>query len=102
MVRTEGAYMMDTGDVIYLYVGKNICPVILSALFGSPDYSALPEQMVCFSKWHSHSLWCYNFLFDLLQYKLPELATRESERLRNFYQHLQNKKSQPAVLQLIK
>ena len=46
--------MMDTGDVIYLYVGKNICPVILSALFGSPDYSALPEQMVCFSKWHSH------------------------------------------------
>jgi len=80
MVDTHGAYMMDSGEVIYLYVGKNIDPTLLQALLGPSDYSAMPEQM----------------------YELPELATQESERLRSFYQHLQNQKPQPAVLQLIR
>lgn len=47
MVDTHGAYMMDTGEVIYLFVGKNIDPAVLQALLGPSAYSSLPEQMVC-------------------------------------------------------
>jgi len=80
MVDSHGAYMMDTGEVIYLYVGKNIDPAVLQATLGPSVYAALPELM----------------------YELPELETQESERLRNFLQHLQNQKPQPAVLQFIR
>ena len=39
--------MMDTGEVIYLYVGKNIDPAVLQATLGPSVYTALPELMVC-------------------------------------------------------
>jgi len=72
--------MMDTGEVIYLYVGRIVNPAVLQGLLGTSAFASLPEQM----------------------YELPELDTQESERLRCFYQHLQNQKPRLAVLQLIR
>jgi len=80
MVDSSGIYMMDTGEVIYLYVGRIVNPAVLQGLLGTSAFASLPEQM----------------------YELPELDTQESERLRCFYQHLQNQKPRPAVLQLIR
>ena len=80
MIYSHGAYVMDTRDVIYLYVSKDIDHTVLQATFGLSAYSALPELM----------------------YELPDLKTQESQRLRNFLQHLQSQKPQPAVLQIIR
>lgn len=80
MVDSTGAYLLDTGDVIYLYVGRNIHPAFIENVLGSSSFQSLPEQM----------------------FELPELETAESERLRNFLVHLQNQRPYPAVLQLIR
>ncbi|KAI9561908.1 hypothetical protein GHT06_012870 [Daphnia sinensis] len=80
MVDSSGAYLLDTGDVIYLYVGRNVHPAFIENVLGSSNFQSLPEQM----------------------FELPELETAESERLRNFLIHLQNQRPYPAVLQLIR
>lgn len=46
MVDSTGAYLLDTGDVIYLYVGRNVHQAFLENVLGSPTFQALPEQMV--------------------------------------------------------
>lgn len=46
MVDSTGAYLLDTGDVIYLYVGRNIAPSFVESVLGSPSFQALPAQMV--------------------------------------------------------
>lgn len=56
--------MMDSGEVIYLYVGKNIDPTLLQALLGPSDYSAMPEQMVCFAT-NTHILCPLYYFFFL-------------------------------------
>ncbi|EFX84798.1 hypothetical protein DAPPUDRAFT_209148 [Daphnia pulex] len=80
MVDSAGAYLLDTGDVIYLYVGRNVHQVFLEQVLGASSFQSLPEQM----------------------FELPELETNESERLRNFLIHLQNQRPYPAVLQFIR
>lgn len=46
MVDSTGAYLLDTGDVIYLYVGRNIHPAFIENVLGSSSFQSLPEQMV--------------------------------------------------------
>lgn len=46
MVDSAGAYLLDTGDVIYLYVGRNVHQVFLEQVLGSSSFQSLPEQMV--------------------------------------------------------
>ncbi|KAM8834458.1 protein transport protein Sec24A isoform 1-T1 [Synchiropus picturatus] len=58
----EGAFLMDTGTVIYLWVGRNCSPSFLSQVLGVPNYAAVPEHL----------------------YLLPELDTAESQRTRAF------------------
>lgn len=80
MVDSTGAYLMDAGDIMYLYVGRSVSPLYLEKALGSPSVNALPEQM----------------------FELPDLDTIESERLRSFVGYLQSFKPFPAVLQLIR
>ena len=47
MVDSSGIYMMDTGEVIYLYVGRIVNPAVLQGLLGTSAFASLPEQMVC-------------------------------------------------------
>ncbi|XP_038146391.1 protein transport protein Sec24A isoform X1 [Cyprinodon tularosa] len=58
----EGAFLMDAGLVMYLWIGRNCQPNFLSQVLGVPNYSAVPEKM------------------DIL----PELDTAESQRTRAF------------------
>ncbi|KAM4545197.1 protein transport protein Sec24A isoform 2-T2 [Odontesthes bonariensis] len=54
----EGAFLMDAGIVMYLWIGRNCHPNFLMQVLGVPNYAAVPENL----------------------YLLPELDTAESQR----------------------
>ncbi|XP_026183967.1 protein transport protein Sec24A [Mastacembelus armatus] len=58
----EGAFLMDAGTVMYLWIGRNCNPNFLTQVLGVPNYAAVPENL----------------------YLLPELDTAESQRTRAF------------------
>ncbi|XP_047463012.1 protein transport protein Sec24A isoform X3 [Mugil cephalus] len=58
----EGAFLMDAGIVMYLWIGRNCHPNFLTQVLGVPSYAAVPENL----------------------YLLPELDTAESQRTRAF------------------
>ncbi|CAL8265867.1 unnamed protein product [Merluccius merluccius] len=58
----EGAFLMDAGSVMHLWVGRSCNPNFLTQVLGVPNYAALPQNM----------------------YQLPELDTAESQRTRAF------------------
>ncbi|GLD46693.1 protein transport protein Sec24A isoform X1 [Lates japonicus] len=58
----EGAFLMDAGIVMYLWIGRNCHPNFLTQVLGVPNYAAVPDNL----------------------YLLPELDTAESQRTRAF------------------
>ncbi|KAM4620657.1 protein transport protein Sec24A isoform 2-T3 [Polymixia lowei] len=58
----EGAFLMDAGSVMYLWIGRNCNPNFLTQVLGVPNYAAVPQNL----------------------YLLPELDTAESQRTRAF------------------
>ncbi|XP_042354800.1 protein transport protein Sec24A isoform X2 [Plectropomus leopardus] len=58
----EGAFLMDAGTVMYLWIGRNCQPNFLTQVLGVPSYAAVPDNL----------------------YLLPELDTAESQRTRAF------------------
>ena len=46
LIDSKGSYFLDTGDVIYLYVGRNVDTHFLKNVLGSSNFQSLPEQMV--------------------------------------------------------
>ncbi|XP_026037435.1 protein transport protein Sec24A isoform X2 [Astatotilapia calliptera] len=58
----EGAFLMDAGIVIYLWIGRNCHSNFLTQVLGVPNYAAVPDNL----------------------YLLPELDTAESQRTRAF------------------
>ncbi|XP_076606700.1 protein transport protein Sec24A isoform X2 [Chaetodon auriga] len=58
----EGAFLMDAGTVMYLWIGRNCHPNFLTQVLGVPNYAAVPDNL----------------------YMLPELDTAESQRTRAF------------------
>ncbi|CAG5084247.1 Similar to SEC24B: Protein transport protein Sec24B (Homo sapiens) [Cotesia congregata] len=76
----RGAFLLDAGDKIYIYIGKNIDSLFCTNVLGVSCYSAIPEEM----------------------YDLPELNTVENERLRLFLFSLQEEKPYYATVQIIR
>ncbi|KAM9348129.1 protein transport protein Sec24A-like [Symphorus nematophorus] len=58
----EGAFLMDAGTVMYLWIGRNCHPNFLTQVLGVPNYASVPDNL----------------------YLLPELDTAESQRTRAF------------------
>ncbi|XP_051176708.1 protein transport protein Sec24A isoform X2 [Leptopilina boulardi] len=77
---SRGVFLLDTGDKILIYVGKNINPTFCSNVFGVPDFTSLPEEM----------------------YELPEFSNPDSERLSSFVFSLQEEKPYYVSLQIIR
>lgn len=48
-VDKSGAYLLDSGDIIYLFVGAHVHQTFLENVLGSPNFGSLPEQMVRFT-----------------------------------------------------
>uniref|UniRef100_A0A146V1D4 SEC24 family, member A n=1 Tax=Fundulus heteroclitus TaxID=8078 RepID=A0A146V1D4_FUNHE len=66
----EGAFLMDAGIVMYLWIGRNCHPNFLSQVLGVPNYAAVPEKL----------------------HLLPELDTAESQRTRAFISWLRDQR----------
>ncbi|XP_018309893.1 protein transport protein Sec24B isoform X1 [Mycetomoellerius zeteki] len=77
---SRGIFLMDAGDRIFIYVGKNINLIFCTNMFGTSGFTSIPEEM----------------------YELPELDTVESERLRNFVFSLQEEKPYYVPVQIIR
>ncbi|XP_040030266.2 protein transport protein Sec24B isoform X3 [Gasterosteus aculeatus] len=70
-VRRDGAFLMDCGNVFYLWIGKSCSDVFIRDVLGCSSYASIPENM-------RH---------------IPELETVLSERVRAFLDWLQDKRS---------
>ncbi|XP_059207479.1 protein transport protein Sec24A isoform X2 [Centropristis striata] len=66
----EGAFLMDAGTVMYLWIGRNCHPNFLTQVLGVPSYAAVPDNL----------------------YLLPELDTAESQRTRAFISWLRDQR----------
>ncbi|XP_078407068.1 protein transport protein Sec24A isoform X1 [Cetorhinus maximus] len=76
----DGAFLMDAGTALYLWVGKRCCPNFVSQVLGASNYVSIPQNMT----------------------QLPELDTAESERTRTFISWLREQRPFFPVLHVIK
>ncbi|XP_030009285.1 protein transport protein Sec24A isoform X2 [Sphaeramia orbicularis] len=76
----EGAFLMDTGMIMYLWVGRNCNPNFLTQVLGVPSYTAVPDNL----------------------YLLPDLDTAESQRTRAFIGWLRDQRPFSPTLHIIK
>lgn len=45
-IDSRGAFLMDAGDKIFIYVGKNVHPSFCCNVLGVSAFSAIPEEFV--------------------------------------------------------
>ncbi|KAM4049994.1 protein transport protein Sec24B isoform 2-T2 [Anomaloglossus baeobatrachus] len=76
----EGAFLMDAGSTLYLWVGRNCDTNFLKDVLGFPNYASVPQKMT----------------------QLPELDTVASERTRNFISWLTQDSPLNPVLYVLK
>ncbi|XP_029482990.1 protein transport protein Sec24A isoform X1 [Oncorhynchus nerka] len=76
----DGAFLMDAGSVIYLWIGRNCNPNFLTQVLGLPNYAAVPLNMNM----------------------LPELDTAESQRTRAFVGWLREQRPFFPILHVIR
>ncbi|XP_072038207.1 protein transport protein Sec24A-like isoform X2 [Amphiura filiformis] len=79
-ISRSGAYLMDCGDMMYLFVNREVTPQWCSEVLDVPDFRSIPEGMT----------------------ELPELPNAMSERTRSFIEWLQDKRAWHAPLQIIR
>ncbi|XP_051536524.1 protein transport protein Sec24A isoform X4 [Myxocyprinus asiaticus] len=75
----DGAFLMDHGTVLYLWIGRNCSPTFLTQVLGVQSYAAVPQNM-----------------------QLPELDTTESSRIRAFIDWLREQRPFYPILHIIK
>eukprot|EP00079_Xenopus_tropicalis_P037900 XP_017951671.1 PREDICTED: protein transport protein Sec24B isoform X2 [Xenopus tropicalis] len=76
----EGAFLMDSGSSLYIWIGRNCSNTFLSDVLGFQNYASVPQKLAC----------------------LPDLNTTASERLRNFISWLKEDSPLNPVLHVIK
>ncbi|XP_054245426.1 protein transport protein Sec24A [Indicator indicator] len=76
----DGAYLMDAGSVMFLWIGKNCGQSFISQVLGVPNYGSIPQNMT----------------------QLPELETAESIRTTAFIAWLREQRPFFPILYVIK
>ncbi|XP_069097270.1 protein transport protein Sec24B isoform X4 [Pleurodeles waltl] len=76
----EGAFLMDCGSILYLWVGKRCDDTFIKDVLGFPNYSSVPQKLM----------------------QLPELDTLISERTRSFISWLRDSRPSSAALHVVK
>ncbi|XP_044310162.1 protein transport protein Sec24A isoform X2 [Varanus komodoensis] len=79
-INRDGAYLMDAGSVMFLWVGRNCGPNFISHVLGVPNYVSIPHNMT----------------------HLPELDTAESTRLRAFISWLREQRPFFPILYILR
>ncbi|XP_030224962.1 protein transport protein Sec24B isoform X3 [Gadus morhua] len=67
----DGAFLLDCGSVLYLWVGKCVNEIFIRDVLGCPNYASIPPNMT----------------------DIPELETKLSERVRAFLDWLQDNRA---------
>uniref|UniRef100_A0A4W6CJY8 SEC24 homolog B, COPII coat complex component n=1 Tax=Lates calcarifer TaxID=8187 RepID=A0A4W6CJY8_LATCA len=76
----DGAFLMDCGNVFYLWIGKCCNEMFIRDVLGCPNYASVPPNM-------SH---------------IPELETPLSERVRAFLDWLQDNRAFSSTIHVVK
>uniref|UniRef100_F7A0Q7 SEC24 homolog B, COPII coat complex component n=1 Tax=Monodelphis domestica TaxID=13616 RepID=F7A0Q7_MONDO len=76
----EGAFLMDAGSIIYIWIGKNCDDNFIKDVLGYPNYASVPQKLT----------------------HLPELDTLSSERTRSFLSWLRDNRPLSPVLHVVK
>uniref|UniRef100_A0A7N8WXI2 SEC24 homolog B, COPII coat complex component n=1 Tax=Mastacembelus armatus TaxID=205130 RepID=A0A7N8WXI2_9TELE len=76
----DGAFLMDCGNVFYLWIGKCCNEMFIRDVLGCPNYASVPPNM-------SH---------------IPELETHLSERVRAFLDWLQDNRAFSSSIHVVK
>ncbi|KAM8732735.1 protein transport protein Sec24B isoform 1-T1 [Acanthopagrus schlegelii] len=76
----DGAFLMDCGNVFYLWIGKCCNDMFIRDVLGCPNYASIPPNM-------SH---------------IPELETPLSERVRALFDWLQDNRAFSSTIQVVK
>uniref|UniRef100_A0A669DXQ0 SEC24 homolog B, COPII coat complex component n=1 Tax=Oreochromis niloticus TaxID=8128 RepID=A0A669DXQ0_ORENI len=76
----DGAFLMDCGNVFYLWIGKCCNEMFIRDVLGCPNYASIPPNM-------SH---------------IPELETPLSERVRAFLDWLQDNRAFSSTIHVVK
>ncbi|MCJ8739595.1 hypothetical protein PDJAM_G00049110 [Pangasius djambal] len=76
----EGAFLLDCGSVMYLWLGRNCNEVFIRDVLGCPDYTSIPASMT----------------------EIPELETAASERTRALVSWLQESRGFCAAFCVLK
>ncbi|CAN9514521.1 unnamed protein product [Ophioblennius macclurei] len=76
----DGAFLMDCGNVFYLWIGKSCNQMFIRDVLGCPDHASIPPNM-------SH---------------IPELQTLLSQRVRAFLDWLQDNRSFSSTLHVLR
>lgn len=79
-IAMSGVYLMDLGDMMYLYLGKVTSSFFCEKIFGVSKVTDVDENLL----------------------DLPELDNEDSERLRSFIHALNNKKSHSVPVRIIR
>ncbi|XP_023249387.1 protein transport protein Sec24B-like isoform X1 [Seriola lalandi dorsalis] len=79
-VSRDGAFLMDCGNVFYLWIGKCCNEMFVRDVLGCPNYASIPPNM-------SH---------------IPELETPLSERVRAFLDWLQDNRAFSSTVHVVK
>uniref|UniRef100_A0A6J0TP85 Protein transport protein Sec24A isoform X1 n=1 Tax=Pogona vitticeps TaxID=103695 RepID=A0A6J0TP85_9SAUR len=79
-INRDGAYLMDAGSVMFLWVGKNCGPNFISHVLGVPNYASIPHNMT----------------------HLPELDTAESGRVLAFISWLREQRPFFPILYILR
>ncbi|XP_037635156.1 protein transport protein Sec24B isoform X2 [Sebastes umbrosus] len=79
-VSRDGAFLMDCGNVFYLWIGKSCNEIFIRDVLGCPNYASIPPNM-------SH---------------IPELETLLSERVRAFLDWLQDNRAFCSTIHVVK
>ncbi|KAM8969239.1 protein transport protein Sec24B isoform 2-T2 [Sarcophilus harrisii] len=76
----EGAFLMDAGSIIYIWIGKSCDNNFIKDVLGYPNYASVPQKLT----------------------HLPELDTLSSERTRSFLSWLRDNRPLSPVLHVVK
>lgn len=77
---SHGAYLMDLGEHMLLFVCSNVSVTFLNNVFGAADFNALSDEI----------------------YELPALENQQSKKMHAFLNYLNDDKPFPATLQVIR
>uniref|UniRef100_A0A4W6CF70 SEC24 homolog B, COPII coat complex component n=1 Tax=Lates calcarifer TaxID=8187 RepID=A0A4W6CF70_LATCA len=92
----DGAFLMDCGNVFYLWIGKCCNEMFIRDVLGCPNYASVPPNMVSETN-EQLSLCLISFVANLLKASLFFSLRDDASAKATFFQHLVEDRSESAL-----